>query len=454
MLPRASSAGTSTKCGDRRKCARRVASAGVVPSSLAMAESIGCAKKRARPCTPDQDSQLTKCVTGTGVMRHATPTSGCTTPHSEHGPMAHADGLVSPIVFLTPPCPSLECHEVAKVSRGPLPQVQGRQFRLEISSATSAGHTWTIQDYVLEVKTSLGEGGLGTVYRAEHSSGHIVAMKIGNAMEVGDFTWQTFLTEWNVYVALTHKQHCKWIPRAFQFGLHSAPTGTAPWMTMELLGPSLHDLRRRRVIAAPQVKALGSHALDALQWLHGRGYLHRDVKPENLVMPHGWVPDLEPAVRLIDLGMAQQWQAGQDPPRPTFAGTPDYASTASLYENELGPRDDMESLAYTLLYLWMGKLPWAGLPDMLSERTSGPNGWTREELAAMAENRESLLENAMQEGGVPAFLEDWLEHCLHLQPKDLPDYGYLRSLLDEEGAPLAQMGPVKGRIAKPLCAEE
>ncbi|KAL6771602.1 hypothetical protein ACKKBG_A27045 [Auxenochlorella protothecoides x Auxenochlorella symbiontica] len=142
------------------------------------------------------------------------------------------------------------------------------------------------------------------------------------------------------------------------------------------------------------------------------------------------------------------------PPLSPCPGTPDYASTASLYENELGPRDDMESLAYTLLYLWMGKLPWAGLPDMLSERTSGPNGWTREELAAMAENRESLLENAMQEGGVPAFLEDWLEHCLHLQPKDLPDYGYLRSLLDEEGAPLAQMGPVKGRIAKPLCAEE
>lgn len=46
------------------------------------------------------------------------------------------------------------------------------------------------------------------------------------------------------------------------------------------------------------------------------------------------------------------------PPLSPCPGTPDYASTASLYENELGPRDDMESLAYTLLYLWMGKLPW------------------------------------------------------------------------------------------------
>lgn len=54
--------------------------------------------------------QLTKCVTGTGGMRHATPTSCCTTPHSEHGPMAHADGLVSPIVFLTPPCPVRYWH--------------------------------------------------------------------------------------------------------------------------------------------------------------------------------------------------------------------------------------------------------------------------------------------------------------------------------------------------------
>lgn len=40
------------------------------------------------------------------------------------------------------------------------------------------------------------------------------------------------------------------------------------------------------------------------------------------------------------------------------AGTPDYASMSGLYEDSLGPKDDMEALAYTLLFLWLGRLPW------------------------------------------------------------------------------------------------
>ena len=49
---------------------------------------------------------------------------------------------------------------------------------------------------------------------------------------------------------------------------------------MELLGPSLFDLRRKKLLTQDDVPGVGVRALEALQWLHGRGFLHRDMKPE------------------------------------------------------------------------------------------------------------------------------------------------------------------------------
>lgn len=140
----------------------------------------------------------------------------------------------------------------------------------------SEGSLLRIQDYTVKTCDALGEGGLGTVYTAEHGSGKLVAIKIGYAMDSKDFTWcvarplpqclhrgllrdaccshrwflvqqptpppppppippwpparrQTALTEWNTYVALTHGQPCRWLPRVYHFGVYACPGGVAPW---------------------------------------------------------------------------------------------------------------------------------------------------------------------------------------------------------------------------------
>lgn len=150
-----------------------------------------------------------------------------------------------------------------------------RTYRLELSPVATQSSVLRIQDYTVKTCESLGEGGLGTVYTAEHGSGKLVAIKIGYAMENKDFTWcvtrpgwpcsmffgggavlkivweragsrhgygsqsrflmpsserrQTALTEWNTYVALTHGQPCPWLPRVYQFGVYACPGGVAPW---------------------------------------------------------------------------------------------------------------------------------------------------------------------------------------------------------------------------------
>lgn len=68
-------------------------------------------------------------------------------------------------------------------------QIYVMRFRLEIRPATSGWDSWQIGDYTVRTTSSLGEGGLGTVYAAKHSGGKEVALKVGNPMDVKDFTW-------------------------------------------------------------------------------------------------------------------------------------------------------------------------------------------------------------------------------------------------------------------------
>ncbi|XP_022730130.1 casein kinase 1-like protein HD16 isoform X3 [Durio zibethinus] len=107
-------------------------------------------------------------------------------------------------------------------------------------------------------------------------------------------------------------------------------------------------------------------AISILQQLHHKGFVHGDVKPENFLLGQPGTSN-EKKLYLIDLGLASRWKEAAsgrhveyDQKPDVFRGTVRYASVHAHLGRTGSRRDDLESLAYTLIFLLRGKLPWQG----------------------------------------------------------------------------------------------
>ena len=139
-------------------------------------------------------------------------------------------------------------------------------------------------------------------------------------------------------------------------------------MVMDVLGPSLWDVwnSQGQVMSQEMVACIAVEALTIIEKLHAKGYVHGDVKPENFLMgPPGSANDKR--LYLVDLGLATRWRDSvcgthveYDQRPDVFRGTVRYASVHAHLGRTASRRDDLESLAYTLLFLLKGRLPWQG----------------------------------------------------------------------------------------------
>ncbi|KAK9861022.1 hypothetical protein WJX84_005532 [Apatococcus fuscideae] len=114
------------------------------------------------------------------------------------------------------------------------------------------------------------------------------------------------------------------------------------------------------------VACIAVESLTILEKLHAKGYVHGDVKPENYLLGQPGTPH-EKRLYLVDLGLATRWRDSvcqthveYDQRPDVFRGTVRYASVHAHLGRTASRRDDLESLAYTLLFLLRGRLPWQG----------------------------------------------------------------------------------------------
>src|SRR5579883_455768 len=144
--------------------------------------------------------------------------------------------------------------------------------------------------YVLEREA--GRGGMGCVYRArdERTGGPVALKVLASASGV-----ERFDAEVQALTSATHDAVVRYA------GQGSTPDG-APFLVMEWIeGGSLDDLLTARGLDLDETLALAARLLDALAYLHGRGIVHRDVKPSNVMLPGG-----DPrAAKLDDFGLAR-----------------------------------------------------------------------------------------------------------------------------------------------------
>ena len=137
-------------------------------------------------------------------------------------------------------------------------------------------------------------------------------------------------------------------------------------MVMELLGPSLESLFKswRNKFSLQTVLVFAIQGLERIEHCQSWDFLHRDIKPDNFTIGYK-KPTL---IYMIDFGLAKRfrnpktgqhiaWKEGKN-----LTGTARYASLNTHLGYEQSRRDDLEGLAYVMLYFMKGKLPWQGLP--------------------------------------------------------------------------------------------
>ncbi len=146
----------------------------------------------------------------------------------------------------------------------------------------------------LELKELLGRGGMGYVYRArQRKLDREVALKVvaPEAEQQADFA-ERFAREAQALARLNHPN----IVAVYDYG----QDGSFCWLLMEYVdGSSLRDVIRAGKLEPVEALALVPKICDALQFAHDRGVVHRDVKPENILL------DGEGGVKIADFGLAK-----------------------------------------------------------------------------------------------------------------------------------------------------
>jgi serine/threonine protein kinase/Flp pilus assembly protein TadD len=204
--------------------------------------------------------------------------------------------------------------------------------------------------YVIE--RELGRGGMATVYLARDiKHDRLVALKVLRPELAEALGPERFQREIETVARLQH-------PHILT--VHdSGETGGQLWFTMPFVeGESLRDqLRREQQLPVEVALRIATEAARALQYAHEHGVIHRDVKPENLLLTK------DGSALVADFGIARALSAGDDRLTATgiSVGTPAYMSPEQgVGDRHLDARSDVYSLATVLYEMLAGQPPFTG----------------------------------------------------------------------------------------------
>lgn len=297
-----------------------------------------------------------------------------------------------------------------------------------------------------KVEKKLGKGGFGQVYvgrrvgptslNERSGPGAVeVALKFEHRSSKGCNYGPPY--EWQVYNALGGSHG---VPRVHYKGRQ----GDYYVMVMDMLGPSLWDVwnNNAHTMSIEMVACIAIEAISILEKMHSRGYVHGDVKPENFLLGPPGTPE-EKKLFLVDLGLATKWRdssTGQhveyDQRPDVFRGTVRYASVHAHLGRTASRRDDLESLAYTLVFLLRGRLPWQGY--------QGENKGFLVSKKKMATSSETLC------CFCPQPFRQFVEYVVNLKFDEEPNYARYISLFDGIVGPNPDIRPINTDGAQKL----
>ncbi|MDP3195616.1 serine/threonine-protein kinase [Tabrizicola sp.] len=208
-----------------------------------------------------------------------------------------------------------------------------------------------VLNHTYEIEGVLGRGGTGEVYRARNQiSGRIVAIKALNAQFSGN----------DDYIQLMRREEQMrdvMNDAVVRYSECSRTDQGHVFLVMDFIdGPSMNDIMMRRRMDPRELMIIAHRVAEGLVAAHGRGIVHRDLSPDNVVLRDG-APE---KATIIDFGIAKDTSAGAKTiVGNEFAGKYEYAAPEQL-EGRAEKRSDLYALGATLLAAYRGQVPFGG----------------------------------------------------------------------------------------------
>lgn len=199
---------------------------------------------------------------------------------------------------------------------------------------------------------SLGQGGMGQVFKAQDSkTGRIVAVKVLPIHKATPEAIENFTREIRTLASLDHPRLVAALAGERDGKVHFLVTEYVPGLDLRKL------VRREGPLTMTAASNIIYQVAEGLEYAHGQGMIHRDVKPGNvLVTPEG-------EAKLSDLGLAGPLEGGRenDPRFGKVVGTADYLSPDQVTSPwQPTPAWDIYALGCTMYYAVTGKVPFPG----------------------------------------------------------------------------------------------
>jgi CheY-like chemotaxis protein/tRNA A-37 threonylcarbamoyl transferase component Bud32 len=246
-----------------------------------------------------------------------------------------------------------------------------RRETAEFAATLDAGNLTTGATFAdrYEILGVVGRGGMGTVYRAKDVElGQEVAIKtLRSEFLADDSILERFKSEIRLTYRITHRN----VVRTHYFGEWSG----GYYLTMEFVeGVTLRQLLDTRGhLSVPSTLAIGTQLAESLAVAHDQGVIHRDIKPQNLLL------DPEGVIKVMDFGIARLAERTSSITEVGLSvGTPAYMSPEQLLADEVDARSDLYSTGLVLYECLTGRLPFearspvALISKVLTEQAAPP----------------------------------------------------------------------------------
>ena len=277
-------------------------------------------------------------------------------------------------------------------------------------------NTYKMTDYTILFDKKLGGGAFGKIYSCiNNKTKELYACKI----EKPDIEDPQLSNE---YKMLNLLKNYPYFPKCYKFC--SSPHGHL--LIFDHLGANLGVIMSKLPNQRYSMKStlmIMTQCLDRLKEIHDKGIIHRDMKPENLVIGY---KGKEKSIYLIDFGLSKSIVGDKKnmnllgiKKEKIVIGTVRYISLGAHLGNEQCKKDDLESLAYIMVYFIKGELPWQNIKAKSR----------KEKYFKIYQMKKRTVPDELT-NILPEEMKTFFNYILNLNVKQKPDYSKLQNLIN------------------------